>query len=1269
LDEAKLKICPPEPKERTVPHAPVNSISPDQGSPDDTVLPVLSASIYRVRILLEGGKDEAIARDAAFDTCASSFIIRSDVLPDGTVISPCDSAPRLIDANNQPLSIKGVAIVHLRIGGLRISQEALVVQQLSVPLILGTSFIDQYVEAIYPEKRRIVLRDLSEIEILHSPVETLAVKLVCDYLLSPLAETAVRVTSRRGGLSEIRPAPMRSRKIHAANGIAELSVGQQFTIMVANFSPAPTFLRKGSVVAYATEVQRVLATGPETGKESHNWKETVDLNPDLPESIQKQALKVLDNHCNLWVGDTFGEIAGVQHRISTTGGPIRQHPYRSGLRRREAEQTEVNRMLEMGVIEESSSEWASPVVLVPKPDGSLRFCVDYRKLNAVTEKDVYPLPRIDDCLDSLGEAKVFSTLDANSGYWQIRVDPKDREKTSFICHAGTFQFRRMPFGLVNAPATFQRAMDVILSPVKWKSCLIYLDDVIVYSSSLEQHVKDLDVVLDLLGKAGASLRLEKCHFFQQKVKYLGHVVLPGKLQVDQSKTDTVKAAALPRTKTELRSFLGLCGVYRRFIPSYAKVAAPLTRMLRGDLPEPYNLNELQREAFEKLKQSIISPPVLALPRLTGELVLDTDSSDEQLGCCLQQRGEDGHLHPLGFWSRHLNAPEINYSATEKEALAVVWAIKRLRPYLEGEKFTVRTDHSALVWLFSVDGGNRRLVRWRLCLAEYDFVIKYRPGVQNQPADALSRIVGSGHDTSPVEDDIPCVVVQADEPNLEPISVEEFAAAQREDEFCRAVLDTETGSLSAACFNDSGLISRRDPRTDRSQICVPESLRGRVMSLTHHPKIASHPGGTRMYQNLRRDFFWPRMAVDIHEYVQGCSSCARKRLSTQRKTSHIKLFPPSEPFEFVAMDILGPLPETAQGNRFLLVIVDRFSKLTRTVPLRTTIATEVAKVFLFDWYCVYGPPVILLTDNGSQFISKFFQSVCKLLGVKQTFSTAYHPQTNGQCERFNRTVLNSISHYISDNQDNWDELSYVATYAFNTTVHSSTGHTPFELSLARKTPTPVLAQKAEYGMMSANLTKTAYRQKILAQCEEFGKAAKEQLSAAQQRYKKAYDAHVRVRNADIQVGDLVFVRTFVTEPGRSPKVEFPVSGPYTVIARDDKTFVVRTASGSQRVSADRVTKAPGPRDLPPEFQLEAELEAAREDVGSLDEMVVDRIVGHGVNEDGQYMVKIRWHGQDKSEDTWQESTEVPRHFVERYARKKKLQVSDVLGPVLNHEPAL
>jgi Reverse transcriptase (RNA-dependent DNA polymerase)/RNase H-like domain found in reverse transcriptase len=672
---------------------------------EDFVMPILSSSIYHVSILI-GGKHDNLMQpiDAAFDTCASSYIIRQDVLPSGAIVRPCEIKPRLVDANGLAIMFEGVASVRLQVGGLSMRTEFLVAKQLSVPLSLGTSFIDENVEAIFLRERRIVLKDMSEVSIGQKTADISPVKLEKDYYVPASSEFVVAVTSKRTGISRIRQSPMRSRKIVAANGITELPTSGTFLIQLANFSDKEIFLRKGSVVAIATEVQSVIlveSNETDTNAVTENWTDEVDMDSDLSPEQRESAMKILESHKNLWSGNRFGEIVGVEHRIITQGGPTRQQPYRAGPRARESERIEVERMLAMDVIEPSISEWAAPVVLVPKPDGSLRFCIDYRKFNSITERDVYPLPRMDDCLDSLGEEQVFSTLYANAGYWQVKVAEKDLDKTSFICHAGTYQFKRMPFGLVNAPSTFQRSMDVIISSVKWKFCLVYFDDIIIYSPTFEKHAEDLDFVLGLLEGAGVTLRLRKCHLFQKKIKYLGHIALPGKLQIDQNKTLSVRQATVPRTRTEMRSFLGLCNVYRRFIPHFAQISSPLTSYLKGNVTDPFELDARALNSFEQLKMKVCSSPVLALPTLTGELVLDTDAADEQIGCCLQQRGKDGHLHPLGYWSRLLNSPELNYSATKRGPVCCL-GYQTFTTLLGGFSIYLRTDHAALTWIFSVD---------------------------------------------------------------------------------------------------------------------------------------------------------------------------------------------------------------------------------------------------------------------------------------------------------------------------------------------------------------------------------------------------------------------------------------------------------------------------------------------------------------------------------------------------------------------------------------
>jgi Integrase core domain/Integrase zinc binding domain/RNase H-like domain found in reverse transcriptase len=340
----------------------------------------------------------------------------------------------------------------------------------------------------------------------------------------------------------------------------------------------------------------------------------------------------------------------------------------------------------------------------------------------------------------------------------------------------------------------------------------------------------------------------------------------------------------------------------------------------------------------------------------------------------------------------------------------VWAVTHLRPYLERKKFTLRTDHSSLQWLMSIAGDNPRLVRWRLRLAEFSFEIQYKPGKVNQAADALSRMPTTGDDHMELDLDVPCLILDQpknsfqsisvpkpgptlEEIPVEPLAIADLIVAQANDDYCWDM--RVKGNFSE---DERGLLVRVSSLDKVKQIVIPEELQKRCLALFHLPRISGHTGSTKMYGHMRKIMYWPRMAADVVEYVSKCPSCAKKSLRTSRKTTKLSLFPPSAPMEFVAMDILGPLPVTEKGNRFLLVITDRFSKLTRAFPLGNTAAGSVARTFFDGWVASgYGVPSILLTDNGSQFVAKFFQSFCKTLGVKQVFTSAYRPSTNGQTE--------------------------------------------------------------------------------------------------------------------------------------------------------------------------------------------------------------------------------------------------------------------------------
>jgi len=482
---------------------------------------------------------------------------------------------------------------------------------------------------------------------------THVVKVARAVTVPPMSQMAIEVTSTACGLVFLEPKPSVQARhgVRIANGIAEVKPNESFLIIISNFSKLPRKLGKHLALAYAIRspigiftperkigeaFEKVLnlpffqqegregddrtSPSPEgsdpPAAQPSDWRDTVDLAHLEDPELEQQILRMLESHADMWAPGRLGVIDATEHRIELQPGtkPIRSMPYRQGPALRAKAATEIRKMLDAGVIEPATSEWASPIVLVPKKDATMRFCVDYRRLNAKTVGDAYPLPRIDDCLDSLGDASIFSTLDCNAGYWQVPVAPEDQDKTTFTSYMGTFRYVRMPFGLRNAPATFQRALDIILSRVRWQTCLIYLDDVIVFSHTVAEHLRHVDEVLTLLRAAGVTLKLSKCRFFQPKVDYLGHVITPGKLHVATANTQAFESAKFPRSLTQLRSFLGAANVYRRFVKDYAKIARPLNSMLSKDAePDWDDPSPDQIEAFDTLKARLVAPPILGLP--------------------------------------------------------------------------------------------------------------------------------------------------------------------------------------------------------------------------------------------------------------------------------------------------------------------------------------------------------------------------------------------------------------------------------------------------------------------------------------------------------------------------------------------------------------------------------------------------------------------------------------------------------------------------------
>ena len=481
--------------------------------------------------------------------------------------------------------------------------------------------------------------------------------------------------------------------------------------------------------------------GTEEESEVPLWNDITKEEPKTGKHLteaQQQELKVLLKKNSDLFSNSPGRTTLAEHHIETGDAyPVKLPPYRVPHAYRDSLEKELKEMEKAGLIESSTSDWASPIVLIKKEGKSMRMCVDYRRLNSVTKVEAYPMPRVDELIDRLGKAKYITTLDLTRGYWQVLVAAKDRYKTAFITPWGLYEFKVMPFGLSGAPASFQKLMDRILRGSQEYS-EAYLDDVVIFSKTWEEHLKHLTDILERIRKAGLTVKLGKCQFAMSQCVYLGHVVGNGMVKLERSKVETIENFPVPENKREIRTFLGLTGYYRKFIPDYATIAAPLLDLTKKALPNSLKLNDEARKAFEKLKKLLCSEAVLSSPDLGRPFILQTDASDRGVGAVLCQQGDDGEEHPVYYYSRKFLPREERYSVIEKECLAIKLAVTAFRVYLLGRSFVIQTDHRSLEWLDRLKDNNPRLCRWSLALQPYQYTVVYRAGDHNKNADALSR---------------------------------------------------------------------------------------------------------------------------------------------------------------------------------------------------------------------------------------------------------------------------------------------------------------------------------------------------------------------------------------------------------------------------------------------------------------------------------------------------------------------------------------------------
>lgn len=823
--------------------------------------------------------------------------------------------------------------------------------------------------------------------------------------------------------------------------------------------------------------------------------------------------------------------------------------------------------LKQGIIETSSSPWSAPLILITKPDGSTRVCVDYRGLNAVTKKNAYPLPRIDDAYQFLSKSKFFSTLDLKSGFWQIQMEESDKSKTSFTCQYGHFQWKVMPFGLCNAPATFQTVMNGILAPFVDKFALVYLDDVIIYSNTEEEHQEHIRKVMSALAKHKLIVSEKKCNWFQKSLLFLGHIVDGDGIRTNPSKVDKIVNWPTPENITHVRGFLNLCTYYKRFIQGFSSIASPIYKLTQGS-PKPgskIQWDEEQQKSFELLKEKPASTVPLVHPLTFHPFVLDTDASGTNIGAVLQQdvvvdykqgsfnhqayakQLKNGNLRPIAYESRKLSKTEQNYSAQERELLAIVHALKHFRGYIEGSPILVRTDHESLKHFKTQAQVNRRLARFVDEVEFFDCYIIYRPGKDQLAADSLSRKPNTTDDEETPET----------EPALFSISEEcqdRFSELTRQKRQLLSGFDPELIGTGKS-WTQNGRMWRREGDQDEGGIQQVICSYGEASSLAQnvHGDLG-HRNLKDVLTELQKKYWFPSMGTIFKKLLSICEPCQIHSKPSHQQNLPLKHVPRGKPFMKWGLDFVGPLIKTANGHQFLVTAVDYGTGWAYANPIVSTSASAVI-LLIKEIIRNHGVPHEIMTDNGSEFLSRELKDYLKNNSIKHSKTSPYHPQANGLVERFHGTLMNALRKACSPyNQNLWDECLNNALFGYRVSFSSSMKCSPYFMVYGTDVRLPSdnlmmepLDENIELIYLQRNLDIRKHgntRQKLIDELNE----------RTRLRYNNTDDSFTERR---LRIGDLVLQKF----DGRPTKLHPQWDGPFVIKeATPEGVYTLMTSNG-------------------------------------------------------------------------------------------------------------
>jgi len=927
-----------------------------------------------------------------------------------------------------------------------------------------------------------------------------------------------------------------------------------------------------------------------------SWIQQVNLdNSNLTHSQKHEVLNLIADWHDVFSKHDLdvGLTSLVKHRINLNDvSPFKQRHRKIPHSMYAEVRDHLQQLLDIGIIRKSQSPWSSNMVLVRKKDSSLRLCVDFRQLNRRTVMDAYALPRIDELLEGLGGNRYYSVLDMKSGYHQVEVEENHKQYTAFTAGPlGFYEYERLPFGLSNSPATYQRLMESCLSDLMFgedKVCHIYLDDVIVATKTFSDHKHCLEKVFSKMKDAGMKLSPKKCYLFQDKVKYVGHVVSSQGIETDPEKTKKISTWPTPTNVDEVRTYLGFTSYYRRFVKDFAAIAKPLNALIGGSRNKrkragsrsvdsrKWEWGERQQAAFDKLKQALTSPPILAYPDYSKPFVLHTDASSNGLGAVLYQNF-DGIDRVIAYASRGLSQAEQRYQVHKQEFLALKWAVtSKFHDYLYGTSFVVFTDNNPMTYVLEKAKLDATGHRWVAALGVYDFTIKYRTGKSNADADGLSRMpqvdeykevspdsvkaLCQSQTCTPYVTSLSMTSVPMSGLNLyEEITPRNWRQLQSQDpvvdQFVRAVttsrkpdvsrVETRAGKILLREFNKlvikRGVLYRKTQVHENPtfQLVIPEQYKLTALQGAHDDM--GHLGRDKTLSVLRDRVYWPNLTNDVDQYLKACDRCIKRKTSTDIRVPLVSI-KTTQPMELVCVDYLS-LEMSKGGYEHLLVITDHFTKYAVAIPTKNQTAVVTAEALFNNFIVHYGFMKRLHSDQGAQFEGHVIKELCKLAGVCKSRTTPYNPSCNGITERFNRTLLGMLGTLDPNNKQDWKSQVSHLVHAYNCCKHTSTGFSPYRLMFGRQ---PRLALDVVLGLISDDPVEQEYGKYVSNLRNSLKRAyevASRSCSEAQDRQKFNHDLCARA--AVLEVGDRVLVKILAVK-GKNKIADRWEDNPYIIL---------------------------------------------------------------------------------------------------------------------------